>query len=284
MKKRNWIPVTVMALCLLLFAAYWLYSRSIADTTPPAITIDQAEQIPEISVADPQSVLLQGVTARDSEDGDVTASVIVESLGSINENHEITVTYAAFDKSGNVGKAQRTVRYTDYVGPRFALTKPLIYTYGTQFDVLNNVQASDQRDGDIRHRVKTMLMEEEALSEEGIHDVRFRVTNSLGDMEELVLPVEVQYAGRYEAQLYLKEYLVYLPRGTAFVPERYLQEVVYRGTGTPLLYRVPGTMKLEVDGTVDTETPGVYPVAYTLTDAQNGLWSAYTKLIVVVEG
>lgn len=284
MKKRNWIWVTIMALCLLLFAAYWTYNRSVTDTTPPTITIAQPEQIPEISVEDPQSVLLQGVTAKDNRDGDVTSSVIVESLGSINDEHEITVTYAAFDKSGNVGKAQRTVRYTDYVGPRFALTKPMIYTYGTQFDVLHVVQVSDRMDGDIRHRVKTMLVDDTSLSEEGVHNVRFRVTNSLGDMEELVLPVEVQYSGRYEAQLYLNEYLIYLPKGAVFTPEKYLLEVVYRGNSTLLRYRVPGTMKLEVEGTVDTQTPGMYPVAYTMTDAENGNWSAYTKLIVVVEG
>lgn len=284
MKKRNWIPVLVIVLCLLLFAAYWLYTRSITDTTVPTITIANPEQIPEISVQDDTAVLLQGITAKDNRDGDVTDSLIVENISSINDNHEITITYAAFDKSGNVGKAKRTMRYTDYVGPRFSLTKPLIYVYGTSFDVLTNVQANDLRDGDIRHRVKTARMSEALLAEEGTHEVRFRVTNSLGDMEELILPVEVHYADKYGAQLQLKDYLVYLPQGASFNARSYLHEVIYRGISTPLYQRIPSTMELELVDPVDTNTPGVYTVTYTLTNNTNDHWTAYTKLIVVVEG
>lgn len=283
MKKRNLTMIIVLAVCLVLFVAFWMFNRLRLDTTPPKITIAESEQIPEISVRDPQSVLLQGVTARDDRDGDVTASVIVERLANINDSHEVTVTYAAFDSSGNVAKASRTVRYTDYEGPRFTLTKPLIYTYGTSFDVLDAVAATDWVDGDIRHKIKTTLLDETALTAEGIHDVQFRVTNTLGDTQELVLPVEVQYAGRYGAQLHLTQYLIYLPAGSGFRAEGYLKEVIWRGQSTGLVGTLPGTMKLTVDGTVDTSTPGIYPVAYTLEDTA-GAWSAYSKLIVVVEG
>lgn len=283
MKKRNLIMIIVLAACLVLFVAFWLFNRLRTDSTPPQITIAQAEQIPAISVRDPQTVLLQGVTAQDDRDGDVTVSVIVERLANISDSHEVKVTYAAFDSSGNVAKASRTIRYTDYEGPRFSLTKPLIYTYGTSFDVLNAVEATDWVDGDIRHKIKTTLLDEESLTAEGIHDVQFRVTNTLGDTQELVLPVEVQYAGRYGAQLQLTEYLIYLNAGSSFRAESYLQEVIWRGQSTGLTGRIPGGMKLTVDGTVDTQKPGVYPVAYTLSDA-GGTWSAYSKLIVVVEG
>lgn len=283
MKRRNMTMIIVLAVCLVLFVAFWLWGRLRTDTTPPKITIAESEQIPAISVRDPQSVLLQGVSAQDDRDGDVTASVIIERLANVNDNHEVTVTYAAFDSSGNVAKASRTVRYTDYEGPRFTLTKPLIYTYGTAFDVLDAVVATDWVDGDIRHKIKTTLLDEVALTAEGIHNVQFRVTNTLGDTQELVLPVEVQYAGRYGAQLQLTEYLIYLPSGSSFRAESYLKEVIWRGQSTGLAGTLPGNVKLTVDGTVDTGTPGVYPVAYTLEDTA-GTWSAYSKLIVVVEG
>ena len=283
MKRRNLTMIIVLAVCLVLFAAFWLFNRLRIDVTPPKITIAESGQIPEISVRDPQSVLLQGVSAQDDRDGDVTASVIVERLANINDSHEVTVTYAAFDSSGNVAKASRTVCYTDYEGPRFALKKPLIYTYGTAFDVLDAVAATDWVDGDIRHKIKTTLLDETALTAEGIHDVQFRVTNTLGDTQELVLPVEVQYAGRYGAQLQLTDYLIYLNAGSSFRAEGYLKEVIWRGQSTGLAGTLPKTMKLTVDGTVDTKTPGIYPVAYTLEDTA-GTWSAYSKLIVVVEG
>lgn len=283
MKRRIWLPITVMVLSIGLLVAYLFYSRSISDTTAPVITVDQPSAVPEISVKDPQSVLLEGVTARDDRDGDVTASLVVENLGVISREHTITVTYAAFDRAGNVAKTQRTVQYTDYIGPRFELSAPMVYTFGTQFDVLNQIQVTDPLDGDIRHKVKTMLLDSEALTAEGIHQVRFRVTNSLGDLEELVLPVEVQYSGRHNAQLQLKEYLVYLKAGEKFDPNSYLQAVIRQGNTTKLSRKLPQDTELTVDGTVDTDTPGVYAISYTLTGTQDGGWSAYSKLIVVVE-
>ena len=282
MKKRNWIPVLVMLICFGLFMAYRLYQRAVTDTKAPVITAQDEAGVPEISVKD-ENALLQGVTAQDARDGDVTGSIIVERISSTGENGQILVTYAAFDSSGNVGKLQRPMRYTDYIGPRFSLTQPLVFSYGGQYDVLNYVRAEDSMDGDIRHRIRTTQVSENALSEEGTHEILFQVTNSLGDTEALVLPVQVQYAGKYEGQLYLKQYLVYLKTAEPFDAQAYLQNVVYRGENTNLAGRVPGALKLEVNHTVDTRTPGVYTVDYTVSDA-GGAWSAFSRLIVVVEG
>ena len=283
MKRRIWLPIIMMVLSIGLLAAYLNYRRTITDTTAPVITVANPETIPQISVSDPKSVLLEGITAQDDRDGDVTASLVVENLGVISREHTVTVTYAAFDKAGNVAKTQRTLQYTDYIGPRYSLSAPLVYTFGSQFDVLNQVEVTDPLDGDIRHKVKTMLLDSESLTAEGIHEVRFRVTNSLGDLEELVLPVAVQYSGRYNAQLHLKEYFIYLKAGDTFDPNDYLQQVVRHGTVTPLSRKLPEGVSLSVEGTVDTAVPGVYAVCYTLTGTQNGGWSAYSKLLVVVE-
>ena len=281
MKQRIWFPIIIMILSIGLLTAYLFYSRSITDSAAPVITIaDQA--LLQVSVSEPKTALLEGITARDDRDGDVTATVVVENLGVISSDNILTVTYAAFDKAGNVGKAQRTVQFTDYVGPRYSLSAPLVYTFGSHFDVLNQVQVTDPLEGDIRHKIKTMQLDDETLSAEGIHEVRFRVTNSLGDLEELVLPVEVQYSGRFNAQLNLKEYLVYLKTGDNFIPKGYLKELVRSGVSTKLTRVLPEGMQLTLEGEVDTTKAGVYAVSYTLTDAK-GSWTAYSKLIVVVE-
>lgn len=283
MKQRIWIPILVMVLCIGLLSAYLVYSRSVTDSTAPAIIIADAKKVLQVSVNDPQTALLAGITARDDVDGDVTASLVVENLGVISRDNTLTVTYAAFDKAGNVAKAQRTVQYTDYTGPRYQLSAPLVYTFGSYFDVLNQVKVEDPLEGDIRHKIKTMQLDEDSLSAEGIHEVRFRVTNSLGDLEELVLPVEVQYSGRYNAQLNLKEYLVYLKTGDTFIPKSYLKELVRGGSTTKLTRVLPDGITLTLEGEVDTATPGVYPVSYTMTDTHGGNWTAYSKLLVVVE-
>ena len=48
----------------------------------------------------------KGVSARDNRDGDVTHTIIIESITAINEDHVAVVSYAAFDRSGNVGNVQ----------------------------------------------------------------------------------------------------------------------------------------------------------------------------------
>jgi hypothetical protein len=215
----------------------------------------------------------------------VTASVLVEQIGDITDDNQAQVVYAAFDAAGNVAKLHRTVRITDYRQPRFTLDAPLNFIYGSVIDPLKFVGAVDLFDGDIRHRVKTTLMDETSITAEGTHDVLFRVTNSLGDTAQLVLPVEVQYAGRYDAQLFLTDYLIYLPLNEPFAAERYLSEYLVYGQATDLTGGVPENLTLTTDGYVDTSKPGVYVISYNMSSTRGSHTNyGYTRLIVVVEG
>ena len=283
MIKKNWklLILLAMSLAVLLGYRFWVGLRT--DSIAPKITIADSE-IPEVSVFVPEQ-LLEGVTAEDDRDGDVTASLVVERVAGIQADGTVTVTYAAFDSSGNVAKVQRTVRYVDYEGPRFTLSKSLAFVYGSNFDVLNVVGAEDLLDGDIGYRVKATSLDGNSVNEEGTHSVCFRVTNSLGDQVELVLPVEVYYSGRYNAQLYLTDYLIYLEAGASFDPMAYLQEHIAKGEVMDLTDGVPQGVTLDMEDRVDTAVPGVYTVAYTVTRTLgNTEYEGYARLIVVVEG
>ena len=141
MIKKNWKTLVLLAVCLGVLIGYRMFDGLRTDNVVPKITISDSG-IPEMSVYKPEA-LLEGVTATDDRDGDVTSSIVVESVGSIMDDATVTVTYAAFDSSGNVAKAQRTVRYTDYKSPRFTLKESLDFTYGTNFDVVDVVGALD---------------------------------------------------------------------------------------------------------------------------------------------
>lgn len=285
MKRRTLILTVILAACLVLFGLFWMYNRSRTDTKAPKITVEQPEVIPEVSVQDPQSVMLEGMSARDDRDGDVTDLMIIEKITKLDESGQVQVSYAAFDRSGNVAKAQRVFRYTDYEGPRFSLSAPLIYHAGTQFDILSNMQANDWLDGDIRHRIKTTAMDSTYLTEVGVHQVQFRATNSLGDKEMLTLPVEVVEAGTYTGQVKLTDYLIYLSAGAEFDPQDYLQTYVHQSRSISLTSGIPDELDLWTQNVVDTHTPGVYTVTYTMKYSSGGASSmGYTKLIVVVEG
>ena len=283
MKKLNWISLLLIILFVAALAGYRTVGRLRSDTKAPVITVD--DQLLELSSGEPRSALLQGVSASDDTDGDVTDTLVVESVRLLRSDGTVTVTYAAFDAAGNVAKTSREVRFTDYESPRFSLSRPLLFTHNNSYDILSIIQAEDMLDGNISHRIRATVLDEVSDGYAGTHDVQFRVTNSLGDTVELVLPVEVYTPGIFEADLSLTEYLIYLKQGDSFNARSYLGRFTLGRETINLSSGIPEGMKLLVSGKVDTGVPGVYVVDYEVTGEQvNQVYTAYSRLIVIVEG
>lgn len=283
MKRRYILLAIVMAAAIALFGAYQILTLKLKDTKPPVISVD--EQILEISVEDGKDVLMTGITAMDDRDGDVTASLLVESIYGITEDHVTTVTYAAFDRAGNVSKIQRKVRYSDYREPRFELRGSLCFPYNSGFDLLDYVGANDVLEGDIRRRVRaTLVSDTRSINEIGSHIVRLQVTNSLGDTVEMDFPVEVYDPEWYTASVKLKEYLIYLKQGETFKPEDYLKAFSVRGEDTDISRRIPDDILCDINSNVNTRVPGVYRAKYTLTKNFNlTTFSGQAILVVIVQ-
>lgn len=282
MKKRHLMLFIVMVACLAALYGYRAYDSSVTDRKAPVITVEDG--VLQISVHDPESALLQGITAKDDRDGDVTDSVIVESVGSITDDAVVTVTYAAFDKAGNVAKISRPVQYTDYISPRFTLDAPLAFAQGSGFDILDHVGAVDELEGDLTHRVKVTSLAETAISAPGVYDVQLQVANSLGDIARLMVQVEVYPSGTYNSKLTLTDYILYIQQGVSFDARDYLDTFTYAGT-TADLSRGISRYDLSVSGSVDTGTPGVYAVEYVISFTQGSqIYNGFSELIVVVEG
>ena len=276
MKAKGRIALLALVLvCCAAFAVYRIAGARRADREAPQITIAQEEL--RLSVKDGTQKLLSGVTAQDAQDGDVTDSLVVESVRGIVADKRFTVTYAAFDAAGNVAKAQRTVYYEDYTSPRFTLTAPLIFREGA-VDVFAPLGADDVFDGSLNARVKgTLVSGESQVSRPGDYTVAFRVTNDLGDTAYLTAPVRVLPAGSSNAELTLTSYLVYLGKNEAFAPETYLDTLRAGGQTVAL---DGGNVPVQIDSSVDMTKAGTYCVDYT---AAYGQYTAYTRLLVVVE-
>lgn len=290
MKKKDWILVALIVLCLITFFGYRAMVRARTDTKPPVIHVSTEPM--DLSVNAPKGVLLQDVTAQDDVSGDVTGSVVLENIRLLDRDGRISVGYAAFDQAGNVSKTQRELRYNNYRSPRFSLNGPLLYPYGRSFDVFNEISAKDDIDGEIPHHVRAMLTEDTTITALGTHMVQFQVTNSLGDTSTENFPVEVYSSEDYNATLTLKEYLIYLPVGGIFNAKFYPDTFTYNRETVELGMVLPEKYTLEIAGEVDTTTPGVYPVTYTLNYTEKNQWTGkitsefigYSKLIVIVEG
>lgn len=290
MKKKSWLLLIPIAACVILFLGYCAVDRISTDMSAPEIQVNG--EMMSVSVNDPREVLLQGITASDNRDGDVTDSIVVENIRLLSSDGLVNVGYAAFDSEGNVAKADRNVQYTDYISPRFTLSEPMMFAENTNFDVLSVINAQDLLDGDITHRIRATSMAEGSITQLGTHNVEFRVTNSLNETVKLIIPVEVYTAGAYEAKLTLTDYLVYIEAGSYFDEESYLDTFSRGSNKTYLKNGLPYNYSLLTEGEVDTSTPGVYCVDYSVTyTIPNQLsydmsqsYTGHSKLIVVVEG
>ena len=289
-KKTTILWIVLILLCAAVFVGYRTLNRIRSDVKPPQITID-AETL-ALSVNDSQDVLLSGISASDNKDGNVTDSLVVEGIQLLDGTGRISVSYAAFDKAGNVAKITRDATYTDYVRPHFTLNQPLVFRSGSTFDVLKIINATDVMDGNIQHRIRATSLDGSAITAQGSHDVQFQVTNSMGDTVTMVFPVEVYDSKTYDAELELTNYLIYLMVGDSFQTSDYLKSFTHYNEVTTLSSRLPYGFSLKTEGTVNTAVPGVYPVDYyvTYTDRNESdpelsrKYISYSKLIVVVEG
>lgn len=285
--RRNVLFILVLVLCIGAFSLYLLIDRQNTDREGPTITV--STEALELSVQDPKEAYLQGVTAFDDKDGDVTASLVVASVRLVDADGTIEVTYAAFDKAGNVANTVRNARYTDYVSPRFTVDASLAFPYGYNFDLFQIMQAQDVLDGDISHRVRVTSLDDQVITAVGIHRVELRVSNSMGETARLEIPVEVYAADAYNATLTLTDYLIYLPAGEELDAESYLKAYTKGNATVSLRGGLPEGCTLDIKNQVQTDVPGVYTVEYRVsqtvgTGASARTNTGYAKLIVVVEG
>ena len=234
------LPVFLCALGTALYAALFVLRD---DVTPPEITVPEGVQ--EVSVTAEDAQLLEGITASDNRDGDITADLLVESVSHITEEHTAVLTCAAVDRAGNVTKSSRTIRYTDYTPPVFGVERALVFQENAAPDVLACLTAQDVVDGDISNRIKaTLVSDTSSLSYAGIHRVEFRVTNSLGDTEYITLPIDIYESGSYNATVELSDYLVRIQKNSEFHPEDYLENLVVGVTKYPLDNQNPPYVEL----------------------------------------
>ena len=93
------LNLILMGVCVVFFLG--------KDRTAPVITIEPVSYVYEEDL--PENILYQGITALDTEDGDVTAKVVIEKVVTDREKGKAIITYGVSDSYGNVSKATRTL-------------------------------------------------------------------------------------------------------------------------------------------------------------------------------
>lgn len=263
MKKIKIFSIILFICSGALFIGCRLYADVMTDHTAPVISGAEAIQI---SVEDPQEKLLEGVTAEDDRDGDVTDSLVVQKISEFDDEGNRTVHYAAVDHSGNVGYFSRTMSYTDYEQPVFAMRSPLRFPMGTTFNICQGISASSKLDGDVTNKIKYTIDRAVSNATTGTYQVEFRVMDSAGRISYLQTEMEVYDPSVERIEVTLSAYLVYLNVNDPFQASDYFAGASAEGS-------------LDIQSTVDTSQSGVYYADYTVTD---GTLQGKSRLVVVV--
>lgn len=118
--KQRLLTMALLAGCIVMGAAAFLLNAG-QDRKAPRITIEDEE----ISYAegDKYDVLLEGVSAKDNRDGDVTDEIFVEKIVPVKEGYA-EVYYGVTDSNNNVATAHRTVSYTEEASEKEEKNEP----------------------------------------------------------------------------------------------------------------------------------------------------------------
>ena len=183
-----------IAVVILLIASLGIYGAGVVrekqgeDPTRPVITSDR--EVLEIPVSYEEADLLEGLSASDERDGDLTDQILVGEFSQFVEKGVCNVSYVVFDSSNQAATLSRQVRFTDYVSPRITLSEPLVFTEGQTESAIERIGASDVLDGDITSLVRQNESDIDYRTA-GDYSITVEVTNSFGDLETETLPVHV---------------------------------------------------------------------------------------------
>ena len=159
MKKLNVFCAVMAAAAVIGGGAYYKYSKDTEDVTPPDIRLE-TEDI-TLSVSDPRPRLLEGVSAVDDHDGDVSDKVQINDVRLVRSDpgalSEFEVSYVVFDSSNNMAYRTRKLTYTDYVPPRFEITSPLRFPSVSSVDIYRCIGAKDSIEGDISAQITVSM-------------------------------------------------------------------------------------------------------------------------------
>lgn len=204
--------------------------------------------------------LLQGVTAKDDKDGDVTKSLRVTSIIVASDGKSVTVSYAAEDKSHNVATEKRTMTYG-----------------GAKTGVIES--------SGIRETAETAAPADTA-AESGAESVAESAATSStaatesADQESAAAAQEEADIAALPAgdpSIRLTQHYVTLAKGDTFDYRPYIASVSDDTDSETTLWQ-----HINVSGKPDMNTPGTYQVIYTVSD-KSGNTSNSAVLNVTVQ-
>lgn len=273
----RFVKTAVIIIFILALGIYgvseWMQIRN-RDTTIPKISSDR--DVLKIPCQYTQEQLMEGMSASDGKDGDLTSQIITGSFSRFIEKGVCNLTYIVFDSANQSATLNRKIEFKDYHSPRFRLTEPLIFAEneGSYMQLFSRIRVSDLLDGDLTDWI-TQIDTDVKYQRVGNYTTTLSVSNHFGDTVTMDFPIHVVNRETQRLDIQLSDYIVYLKKGESFDPDQYIKKLLDT-QGKRLDSDI-----VSVSSDVDTQTPGLYEVHYEAED-KNGN-QGQTWLIVIVE-
>jgi hypothetical protein len=205
--------------------------------------------------------LLEGVTATDDKDGDVTKSLRVTSIIVAGNGKSVTVSYAAEDKSHNVATGKRTLTYS-----------------GTKTGVIESSGVQETADTATPAEMAAESETTSVAATETAADSTAQ-TDSADQESAAVAQEEADIAAlpAGDPSIRLTQHYVTLTKGSTFDYRTYIASVSDDTDSETTLWQ-----HINVSGKPDMNTPGTYQVTYTVSD-KSGNTSNSAVLNVTVQ-
>lgn len=255
MKKGLIAAAIIVCIGITAGTVYLVLNR---DKTAPEIKVPADNTLTYVAGQD-KKLLLEGITAVDDKDGDVSDTLMVESVKPTSDGTQAEVTYTAMDNSRNVAKEKIIVNYQASV--EAAPTDSGQTPEGTDANPENGEAGTEAPapegegtgEGEVPTDAPADTPTDPAATEQPPQE-------TAGSAEATEAAIAQLPAG--SPQFRLNQYEVTLPVGSKFDYSTYIQDITDDKDDRSALFR-----QIQLQNPVDTNTPGTYEVVYYVVDS-----------------
>ncbi|MGL5245821.1 MAG: immunoglobulin-like domain-containing protein, partial [Sarcina sp.] len=200
---------------------------------------------------------LKGVSANDTEDGDITNKIYVEGDIDSSKAESYTLFYSVIDSDGNKVKVKRRIIVKTNTKPVIDIDDTTI-KIGENLDYKEGVVATDTEDGDLTKAIK--VYGDVDNSKAGVYDLTYSVTDKDGNTTTYVRKVTVKtndipiIEGVNDITIKEKEY--FNPMFGVSVTDTEDGDL---------------TKELIINGNIDINSAGKYNLVYSIIDSDGNL-------------
>lgn len=262
---------------------YWLpgyVCEPVADSTEtaPAASINfTSELLAYDGTGDISLILMDGVTATDSDGSDITDQVKT-SFKATNISDEKTIVYSVKASDGTKLKKERTLRLENYDGPFITVSSNLPTLRESELDnavstLAENgaLHAEDGYGNDITSAVKVNWAADE--SNVGYFLLNFTVENRFSDNASAKASVQAKLSNPV---IVLTQTEISIPLNDENFDVRNYIKTAIDTDGTAI-----DPESIELSGYIQRDTPGTYPVTFIATGPESGLTAEATMNVTV---